>query len=171
MKRFSENPKLIKALELLNEGKTRKEAAKIIGVTDRTLRRWLNSGEKITPHYILENPLIETIEAEKSGSEISYYRDKQSELNQKKYYQKLQDYSSEAEAISNRLIGLGNYLLLKILKSVQNLSEEDLSSIRSIEAAYRIASGALERGTLLKTDVLSVDQLLKKLDEVFGDFD
>ena len=38
-------PKAEDARALIAEGKTQKEAAKLLGVTDRTIRRWLSSSK------------------------------------------------------------------------------------------------------------------------------
>ncbi len=140
--------KKIRALELLRQGWQKKDIADELGVSDRTLRRWLNDESAET---------TATAVVEGESNRLQTYREK------------LLQFRQETEDVGDILMSVGLSTLKLVVDGLEKLPPEEVKGIRGISQAIKSASNAAVVATELKGDAFAIEEVLERLKALQGD--
>lgn len=163
----SKDTKKARVYELLSQGMTKKQIADELGISERTIRRWVNSGQDMS--QVRKDTLNKIVHVEQTGQNFDEHNSEVSKTSEttpkEEYVRKLREYREINTAIADMLMQLGMKILNVVKASAENLSEKEITTIRQLETAYKVGSHAANQGSELMTNSLAVDDLLQKLEE------
>lgn len=163
--------KKARVFELLSQGISKNQIADIVGVSDRTIRRWVSENQNIS--QVKKDTLNQIVQVESPGQNVHEHCSEislTSEINSKEeYLKKLEEYRGINMRIANTLMDIGFNVLNLVKSSAENFSEKQIDSIKKLELAYKVGSHASNLGSSLMSETLAIDELHQKIDELMGD--
>lgn len=166
----SKDTKKARVYELLSQGMTKKQIADELGISERTIRRWVNSGQDMSE--VRKDTLNKIVHVEQTGQNFNEHTSKLSKTNanttREEYIRKLHEYREVNMAIANMLMEMGMKILEVVKTSAENLSEKQITTLKQLETAYKVGSHAANQGSELMINSLAVDDLLEKFQEIHG---
>lgn len=167
----SKDAKKARVYELLSQGMTQKQIADELGISDRTVRRWVNTSQDKSE--VRKDTLNKIVHVEQTGQNFYEHDSEVSKTSvitpKEEYIRKLREYREVNTAIANMLMEMGMKILDVVKVSAENLSEKQITTIRQLETAYKVGSHAANQGSELMANSLAVDDLLEKFEEIYGD--
>lgn len=162
----SKDAKKARVYQLLSQGMTKKQIADELDISERTIRRWVNSGQDIS--QVRKDTLTQIVHEEQIGQNFDEHTSKLSKTSKTprgEYIRKLREYREINIAVASMMMDLGMKMLNVVKASAENLTEKQITTIRQLETAYKVGSHAANQGSMLMADTLCVNELLQKLND------